>query len=66
MRMDHLVGAAVQNLRILNKTARWRTMALTPHYLQKEFNIILGKLGLVEQVPDEVVNENTPDDLEIV
>jgi hypothetical protein len=41
-------------------------MMLTPHYLQEKFDVILRKLRLVEQVSDEVVNEDTPDDLEIV
>ena len=39
---------------------------LTPHYLQKKVNIILGKLRLVEQVPDQVINEYARDDLKIV
>ena len=41
-------------------------VVLTPHYLQEKFNVILGKAGLVEQVADEVVNEDTPNDLKIV
>jgi hypothetical protein len=42
------------------------TNALTLHYLQKKFDVILGKLNLVEQVPDEIVYKDARDDLEIV
>lgn len=40
--------------------------ALTLYYLQEELDVIFGKSRLVEQVPDEVVNEDTRNDLKIV
>lgn len=43
-----------------------RGVVLTLHYLQEKFNVIFGKLRLAEQVPDEVVDEDTSNDLEIV
>jgi hypothetical protein len=39
---------------------------LTSYYLQEKFNVVLGKLRLAEQAPDEVVNQDARDDLEVV